>query len=129
MKRFYSAAIALTLILAACAIDEPTGQTLVPTGQPNPADTPLAMPDAMVELARQDLADKIDVPTADIEARAVTAVSWPDAALDCPMAGQVYAQIETPGYRILLQVGDEVYEYRTDELGNYVHCQGGQPVE
>ena len=120
---------ALIITLGACSLPEPTAQTLVPTGRPTPADTPLAMPDDMVELVRQDLAGKLDLAADQIERRQVTAVTWPDAALGCPKAGQVYAQVETPGYRILLQVQDEVFEYRTDELGNYVHCVGGQPIE
>jgi len=69
---------------------------------------------APIEQARQDLAKRLGVSVDDIEVQAVEAVEWPDASLGCPQPGMMYAQVITPGYRILLRAGGETYEYHSD---------------
>ena len=116
-------------LLAACSLPEPLGQTPVPTGEPTPADTPLVLPDEMVQRTRVDLAERLEINAGQVEALEVTAVSWPDAALGCPKPGQVYAEVVTPGYRILLEAEGQTYEYRTDEIGTFVLCMDSEAVE
>ncbi len=45
------------------------------------------------------------------------AVDWSDASLGCPEPGQVYAQVITPGYRVLLEAAGKEYEVHTDQIG------------
>jgi len=54
----------------------------------------------------------------------VEAVEWPDASLGCPELGMVYAQVITPGYRIILTVSGEQYEYHSDNEARQLRlCQ------
>lgn len=59
--------------------------------------------------------------TADLAARGVTgtmivvtaqAVTWPNGALGCPQPGRVYAQVLTPGFQVVVAVGNTHYDYR-----------------
>lgn len=131
------------LMLAGCApgpvtppIPFPTPQEVspMPTPQqlPSPAirdvsvtPTPLPIPpDAreVVERAQSDLAQRLGVSTTDVVVTDLEAVEWPDASLGCPQPGMMYAQVVTPGYRIILEVGGESYEYHSGWGGHVVHC-------
>ncbi|MFO7742386.1 MAG: hypothetical protein R6X31_08745, partial [Anaerolineae bacterium] len=63
-----------------------------------------------VEAARTFLVDHLEVPVAQIQLLYVEPQTWPDAGLGCPEPGQAYAQVVTPGYRLVLQVGTRQYE-------------------
>jgi len=69
---------------------------------------------APIEQAREDLAQRLGMDIEEIEVVMVEAVEWPDASLGCPQPGMMYAQVITPGYRILLRAGDKTYEYHSD---------------
>jgi len=72
-----------------------------------PSEVPLAP-------ARQDLSQRLGIGIEEIEVQSVEAVEWPDASLGCPQPGMMYAQVITPGYRILLRAGGQTYEYHSD---------------
>jgi hypothetical protein len=44
----------------------------------------------------------------------VEAREWSDASLGCPKPGQMYAQVITPGYLVVLEAGGQRLEYHTD---------------
>jgi len=77
----------------------------------------------MVEKAREDLAQNKGIPKEGIQVVKVEAVEWSDASLGCPKAGFVYAQVITPGYRIILADGQRQYEYHTDRSRSVVLCE------
>ena len=76
----------------------------------------------MVELAKHDLANRLGVPEDRVKVVQVSEVDWPDASLGCPEPGKLYAQVITPGKKIILSVGQETYEYHTDLRGRVVYC-------
>jgi hypothetical protein len=76
-----------------------------------------------VQAAQADLAEKLGVEKGAIEVLSVEAVDWPDASLGCPQPGMMYAQVITPGFRVLLGVEGQVYEYHTDRGQTAVLCQ------
>lgn len=41
----------------------------------------------------------------------VEEVEWPDTSLGCPEPGKAYAEVIVPGCRVVMRLGDEVYEY------------------
>lgn len=96
----------------------PPGATTLPaTSTPpvvQPAGTPVTPSDAVVRLALADLAAQLKIPEANIVVKSISAVSWPTSALGCPQAGQMYLQVVTPGYRIILTAGGADYEYHSD---------------
>ena len=73
------------------------------------------------ELAVADLAKQLGIATESITVRSVEAVEWSDASLGCPEPGMMYAQVITPGYRIVLEANGQSYEYHTGS-GTIVRC-------
>ena len=62
-----------------------------------------------------------------VDPGAVTVVSyepkeWGDASLGCPKQGEVYAQVITPGFLVVLSVNGEQSEYHTDSVDRAVNC-------
>ena len=75
------------------------------TGQRQPA----------VASALADLAARLKIGEGQIAVKSVEVVDWPDASLGCAQRGRMYAQVITPGYRILLEAGGKVYEYHASQ--------------
>jgi hypothetical protein len=76
----------------------------------------------LVRLAREDLAERLDVTPPQIELDRVAPVHWRDGSLGCPRPGVDYLQVEVPGYTIWLRAAGQVYEYHTDESNRVVLC-------
>ena len=76
-----------------------------------------AGPETAIALAKEDLAERLGVAVGKITVLGAEAVEWPDTSLGCPQPGKMYAQAITPGYRIILKVGGEQYEYHSDREG------------
>ena len=70
--------------------------------------------DRLAELARRDLAARIGVPPDAIKKRSTRPAVWPDASLGCPKPDTMYAQVETPGFRIELEANGKTYRYHSD---------------
>ena len=68
----------------------------------------------VVAAARTDLIQRLGVAEGDIITRSVEEVEWPNASLGCPQPGKMYAQVITPGFRIVLTVDEKDYTYHTD---------------
>lgn len=60
----------------------------------------------------------------EIEVVSVSPMEWPDACLGLPEAGEVCAQVITPGYVVTLDLDGDVSVYRTDE-GTNVRLDSG----
>lgn len=45
------------------------------------------------------------------------AVDWPDSSLGCPKAGEAYAEVFVPGYRIVLEHEGTRYEFHSTQKG------------
>lgn len=99
------------------------------TATPLPIATPIATPEpadsvldpVLESAARGDLAQRLGIAATAITVRTVESVDWPDASLGCPQPGMMYAQVITPGYRIVLEAGGERYEYH-GSTNNVVFC-------
>jgi len=141
------AALACMLLAAACGSSPtPQGAPRAPSATPAPPSSAPAAPSAtptggptaeptkgvvapspsadmkVVLSAREDLARRLGVGPEAVAVRSVEAVTWPDASLGCPQPGVMYAQVLTPGYRVILQAGERAYEYHTDETKTVVLC-------
>jgi hypothetical protein len=100
------------------------------TVPPTPGPVVGEVPDELVAAARADLSGLIG---ADAAAAAVVvvaeAVTWPDGSLGCPVPGEMYVQVETPGYRLILRSGGTEYDYRLTAAGALRLCDRGlRPV-
>lgn len=83
----------------------------------------------MVDKARQHMAKKFAIPADQITVFSVQSMVWPDAGLGCPQQGISYAQVETPGYLILLEAGGQTYNYHTDTAETISLCNTNSPGE
>ena len=77
---------------------------------------------AAVNLARQQLSTQTGVRADQIQVVSVSSVQWPTSALGCPQPGRMYAQVVTPGYRIILTVAGRTYEYHSDSGRRVISC-------
>ena len=68
----------------------------------------------VVDIAKKDLSDSLKIPVADIQLVKEEAVDWPDTSLGYPEEGMMYAQVITPGFKIILKSGNKLYEYHSD---------------
>lgn len=88
-----------------------------------PSETPVASgTEAAVALAKEDLAKRKGIDKEEIVVVKVGSVDWPDTSLGCPEPGMMYAQVITPGYKILLSYAGETYEYHSDKGDRVVYC-------
>jgi hypothetical protein len=105
-------------------IRTPPLATLPPTAQPVVGEAPVRI----VAAARVDLAGRVGATdAAGAQVVRSEAVTWPDGSLGCPVRGQFYPQMVTPGYRVVLDVGGTTYDYRATDTGLVVLCEHGAP--
>ncbi|MDX1991731.1 MAG: hypothetical protein SF029_05055 [bacterium] len=96
----------------------PTATPAPPTETPLPTSDPReqndsAMQAEMIALVRADLAARLGTSPEAISIGLVEAVQWRSSLLDCASRNPLDGEI--PGYRVLAQVGEAVYEYHTDQ--------------
>jgi hypothetical protein len=98
--------------------------TPLPTTEPAEVEPP---PEAerVVQLAREDLAQRLGLAPDAMRLVSVEAVDWSDASLGCPQPGMMYAQVITPGFRVVLEANGEEYDYHTDRDHSVVLCEDG----
>jgi len=91
---------------------------------PTPADVSLQN---LIEMIKTDLASRQSVSVDEIIVTQTVAVEWSDSSLDCPQPGMEYLQVITPGYKIVLQVNDQSYEYHTNRDAYFIYCENQIP--
>lgn len=73
--------------------------------------------------AIKDLSEQTGIPAGEITLVSIEAVEWGDTSLGCPQEGYMYAQVITPGYKLILAAQGQQYQYHTDQKANVVLCQ------
>ena len=81
----------------------------------------------LITNVKADLAGRLSVSMQEISLIELTEVEWSDSSLDCPEPDMSYLQVITPGYRILLQANNSVYEYHSNRDSYFVYCEGRVP--
>lgn len=87
------------------------------------SDLPPGVEDTPLNRARQLLAQQFNARFEDVQILSIAAQAWPDACLGLPKRNETCAQVVTPGFRIVLVLGDSRYTYRTDELGRNIRLE------
>jgi hypothetical protein len=82
------------------------------------------VPASLLEDIRADLAQRSGVTQEAILVIRDQAVTWSDGSLGCPQPGVFYTQALVPGYWVVLQVGENQYDYRASESGYFFVCEG-----
>jgi hypothetical protein len=113
------------MALVACGGDDGTsGVDPVATGEPELTATPDArdFPDPVLRV-RERAAEDAGVPLDEVAIFEYAEEVWPSTALGCPQPGTYYAQVMTPGYRVVIHVGAEAATYHTDMQSTIVRCE------
>ena len=104
-------------------VEETAEPSIVPTVRPSETVPEGSEADRMVAAAKADLAARLGLSEAEITVQSAEPVEWPDASLGCPQPGMMYAQVITPGYRVLLAAQGQAYEYHTARANQVILCQ------
>ena len=93
-------------------------------------DAGVALP-RLIERAIEDLVQATSAAADEIAVVSTEEVEWSDTSLGCPQPDEMYAQMITPGYLIVLEGGGNAYEYHsgTDPEGPLVQCADDEPTE
>ena len=97
-----------------------------------PLDTPAALandpvPGGIETAARKLLADELGADEGDFRLDSSEGVGWSDASLGCPQEGYAYAQVLTPGYKLVFDHAGTSYAVHTNSDGSHmVICGDGQ---
>jgi hypothetical protein len=89
-------------------------ETMTPETTPQAPEAALSAGAAeVVQLAKDDLARRLDLLAEEITVVSIDAVNWPDTSLGCPEPGMMYAQVITPGFLVVLESADQTYDYHS----------------
>ncbi|QBQ54981.1 hypothetical protein [Nitrosococcus wardiae] len=69
--------------------------------------------ESLVELAKHDLAEKLDINSDEIERVLFEEVTWRDGSLGCPQSGRAYPQVLVNGTRIILRAVGRDWHYHS----------------
>jgi hypothetical protein len=109
-------ALAFLLACTSTTTTTPTPTQLTPVPIPSEAAT-------VVDAALNDAATHLGLTKDQLRVDQVESREWPDSSLGCPQPGQLYSQIVTPGYLIILSSSDgRQLEYHTDTRSHLTLC-------
>lgn len=83
-------------------------------------------PTQLIERAKTEVATIARSSVESVQVVSVEAVDWSDSSLGCPKGGMMYAQVITPGYKIVLESDGRTYEFHSslNPDGPLVRCDG-----
>jgi hypothetical protein len=91
---------------------------------PDPTRLLAMAPDDLLQAIRVDAAERVGVEADNVSIETSEAVDWPDASLGCPGPQMGYAQVITPGFLVVVDVGGNRLHYHTDSVGRFIVCDG-----
>ena len=132
-------AAAITLVAAACggnddartagetATSAPATESGAPTRQLSTPAVPAdgTVPGEIETAARKLLADDLAVDAGDFRLESSESMQWSDASLGCPQEGMMYAQVITPGYRLVFDLAGASHVVHTNSDGSHMAVCGG----
>jgi hypothetical protein len=77
----------------------------------------------VVAAALQDAATQLGVAASELSLQQIEAREWGDSSLGCPQPGNLYSQIVTPGFLIVINSRGKQLEYHSDTRGRVVLCR------
>ena len=75
-----------------------------------------------LQAALTDAAAHLGVAVGEVHVEQITTRDWPDSSLGCPRPGEMYSQIVTPGYLIIITGAGTRLEYHSDTQSRMVLC-------
>jgi hypothetical protein len=117
----------IALLLAACGpstTPTPTPIFGAATTPPVSGATSVVPPQsaAVVDAALTDAASHLNVSRDTLRVDQVESRDWPDSSLGCPQPGELYSQVVTPGFEVMIASGSHRLEYHTDTRSRVTLC-------
>jgi len=81
--------------------------------------------DRLIDIAKQDLARRLEIAPDEIEVQHIEKEEWPDTSLGCAEPGLSRYPVAIPGYRIILTTKGREYVYHTNRESGVVYCPKG----
>jgi hypothetical protein len=66
---------------------------------------------------------RLGVSASELSVERIEAREWSDSSLGCPQPGNLYSQIVTPGFLIVISSRGKQLEYHSDARGRVVLCR------
>ncbi len=137
MKKSVFVFVLITLLVAACG--RPTtgsgpAESPLPTAPVSPITTisPLPVPqresetrDQKLEALRARVTEQLALPATALTLVSAEQVTWPDMSLGCPQPDMTYAQVLTPGWRVVFvdESGQEYNVHTAENSESFVICE------
>ncbi|HSL43328.1 MAG TPA: hypothetical protein VK897_07845 [Anaerolineales bacterium] len=96
------------------------GNAQMTPSQPTSSDPALQ---GLIEAARENLSQRLNIPQTQINLIEAKSVIWPDSSVGCPQPGVRYKQVQEDGALIILQVRRVVYEYHAGGTRGLFLCE------
>lgn len=106
----------------AAATAAPASESGSPARQPD-TPTPPASESVAAEIetaARKLLADALDADAGDFTLESSEGMGWSDTSLGCPKEGYMYAQVITPGYKLVFDLAGTSHAVHTNADGSHM---------
>lgn len=97
-----------------------TSPAASPAASPAPIDG--EVPAALIDAIRADLEARIGVDVSSSVVVSTEKATWPDGSMGCPKPGEVYIQVIVPGYRVIMSLDGNRYDYRVSDTGIVRFC-------
>lgn len=91
----------------------------------NPSEVPEAVWAAIVEALERQVDGELD-PSA-VELVSIDGATWNDGSLGCAKPGEVYTQALVEGFRVVVEIDDEEFDYRVPRDGEPRLCESRLP--
>jgi hypothetical protein len=82
----------------------------------------VTLPQELLARVIAELAGELARPASDVQIELVEPVTWRDGSLGCPEPGMFYTQALIPGFRLILVVDGQRFDYRTGRGGVHRRC-------
>ena len=102
----------------------------VPSNTPTPEPTPTPEVPSFGGLFMAELSNKLGIKPSNIKLVSYEDTIFNDSSLGCPEPGKLYAQVLTPGWKILFNANGSIYEYHSNIDGSYyINCTSLNTLE
>ncbi|MCP5095268.1 MAG: hypothetical protein GY943_06935 [Chloroflexi bacterium] len=81
------------------------------------------IPDNLLALVTGEMQANAGLSPENYEIIRAEATTWNDGSLGCPQPGMMYTQALVDGYWIVVQAGEETFDYRVAATGFIVRCE------
>ena len=106
----FAACVVAALLLSGCG----DASAPEPEADPMPPSAPTGTPEGTepTDVARRVVADFLALPMSEITVVSIESKDFSDTSLDCPQPGMSYAQVITPGHRVVVEADGRRFDVR-----------------